>query len=178
MGKNKTSKMGNCLLDYVGIKVCADQQVPSSGLYINSLPGITLESMDKTATEDQITYLELWADVQSEAWIRFVIDFREVFSRCFDLSCVIDYEDIICDNKKILINAWRFLLGNQLMLFRINTTRLNRFSLVDAEEAQKLADYYQATYENALEQAVKLLDLSEFRQLHADPRPKQVTWLP
>lgn len=171
--------MGNCLLDYVGIKVCAgDECPPGSGLYINSLPGISLESIEKIANEDQISYLGLWKDVQAEAWIRFVIDFREVFSRCFDLSNKIEYEDLICDNKKVLVNAWRFLLGNQLMLFRVNSPRLNRFTTVDIKSAQKLVDYYQVTYENALEQAVNLIDVSDFRLPKPDPQPKHVVWLP
>ncbi len=172
--------MSNCLEDYVGIKTgCEEDFPPDSGLYINSLPGISLESIEKTATEDQITYLGLWADVQAEAWARFVIDFREVVSECFELNKRCDYEALICDNKKVLVNAWRYLLGNQLMLFRINTTRLNRFSTVDAKQAQALADEYQARYEKALLQAAQLCDIEACRcQLITDPKPKQVQWLP
>lgn len=171
--------MGDCLKDYVGIKTGCEDTTASSGLYINSLPGISLESIEKTATQDQETYLGLWSDIQDEAWIRFVIDFREAVSECFELSKDCDYESLICDNKKILINAWRFLLGNQLMLFRVNTTRLNRFSTIDAKGAEKLVDHYQVQYEKSLLQAAQLCDLSECRcQLVNDPKPKQVQWLP
>jgi hypothetical protein len=163
----------------VGIKVCADQDPSDSGLYINSLPGVSLESIEKTATEDQETYLGLWADVQTEAWSLFVIDFREAISECFELSKRCDYEELICENKKILVNAWRFLLGSQLMLFRINTTRLNRFSTIDAKQAEKMVDHYQVQYEKALLQAAQLCDISACRcELVLDPKPKSVQWLP
>lgn len=172
--------MDSCLKDFVGIKTgCPDESTPDSGLYINSLPGVSLESIEKTATEDQETYLGLWDDVQTEAWARFLIDFREAVSECFELTKRCDYEALICDNKDVLVNAWRYLLGNQLMLFRINTTRLNRFSTIDAAEAAKLVDYYQAQYEKALLQAVQLCDITVCRcQLVSDPKPKQVQWLP
>jgi hypothetical protein len=171
--------MSNCLIDYVGIRVCEDQDDSGSAVYINSLPGISLESIDKTANEDQLTYAGLWTDVQAEAWEILKLDFTEQLDECFDINCEFDVEDVICTNKKKLLNAWRYLLGNQLMIFRTSTTRLNRFTTLDAEQAQKLADYYQVKYEKAVYQAARLIDMSFWtRELRSDPMPKQVIWHP
>ncbi len=171
--------MSNCLIDYVGIKICEDQDEVDSGVWINSLPGISLESIDKTASEDQVTYVQLWADVQAEAWEILKLDFIAAVDECYDIGCDFDIDDVICTNKNKVLNAWRYLLGSQLMIFRINTSRLNRFTTVDADQAQKLADYYQAKYEATLYQAVKVIDMSFWRgDLHADPTPKHVVWRP
>lgn len=168
----------DCLIDYVGLKICADQTPPDSGVYINTLPGISLESIDKTANEDQITYAGLWADVQAEAWILFQMDFVSAMTRCYDPNPKFDYTTLICDNKKKLLNAWRYLLGSQLMIFRVNSDRLNRYTTMDAEGAQKLADYYQAKYDELLAQAVELIHIPWNTHLHEDPQPKQVVWRP
>ncbi len=44
---------------------------PESGLYINSLPGISLESIDKLAKAEQSTYVQVWQDVQTRALQKF-----------------------------------------------------------------------------------------------------------
>lgn len=150
----------DCLTDYVGILVCADADVPDSGLYINSLPGISLESIVKIAVDDQATYLGVWADVQKAAQARFKVDFIAAITKCFRLSKKCDYEDLICDNKEILVNAWMMLLANQLMQFRVYSTRLNRFTTVDLPAAKELVEFYQLEYEKALTQAAQLCDIS------------------
>lgn len=165
-----------CLEDYIGIKVCGDES-PASGVFINSLPGISLESIDKTANEDQITYLGLWADVQAEAAARFELDFTSEVTKCFKLNVYCDYEELICANKEKLLNPWRYLLGNQLMLFRIYSSRLNRFTTVDLDQARELRDHYQVEYEKALTQAVQLVELGDCC-LECGGNPESVIWLP
>lgn len=166
----------DCLKDYIGIKVCGDE-TPGSGLFINSLPGISLESIDKIANEDQITYAGVWSDVQDEAAVRFEMDFITEVNKCYQLNAYCDYEDLICNNKARLLNPWRYLLGNQLMQFRLYSTRLNRFTTVDLESAEKLLNFYQVEYEKALASAVKLIDTGDCC-LQCGGNPEVVTWLP
>src|ERR1043165_3877055 len=64
---NITRKAGeHCLTDYICINWCKATQ-PESGLYINSLPGISLKSIDATADDEQVTFLQVWNHVQSRA---------------------------------------------------------------------------------------------------------------
>jgi hypothetical protein len=149
----------DCLKGYVGLKVCGDETSPS-GTFINTLPGISLESIDKIADSEQTTYMGVWNDVQAEAATRFYIDVVSEITKCYQLTAYCDYEEIICANKLKLLSAWRYLLGNQLMIFRIYTTRLNRFTTVDLEQAKELRDHYQIEYEKALAQSAKILDVS------------------
>lgn len=169
-----------CLIDYVGIKICQDLQVScDSGIYINTLPGICLEMIEKTATEDQINYKGLWDDCQAEAWNIFVVDFIEAISQCYELTKKCNYERLICDNKRLLVNAWRYLLGAQLMIYRKNSSRLNRFTTVEEDKVQDLIDFYQASYEKSLNQAAQLCDVEACKcSLVVDPKPKHVVWLP
>jgi hypothetical protein len=168
-----------CLIDYIGLKVCGTE-TSASGLFINSLPGISLESIDKIADSEQITYRGVWNDVQAEAAARFYIDVVNELTKCYTLQPYCDYEDIICDtaNMSKLSQAWRYLLGNQLMLFRLYTTRLNRFTTVDLKQAAELRDHYQVEYEKALTLAAKLVNVSICECMDCGGNPDTVVWLP
>ncbi len=168
--------MSNCLTDYISIKACEGQAIPEGG-WINSLPGITLESVDRIATEDQITYAGVWADVQAEAFTIFESDFMAEVNRCFELNAYCDYEAMICNNKRRLLQAWKYLLGSQLMVFRIYSNRLNRFTTIGLKEAGELKDYYAVEYKSALTQAMKLVDLGDC-EMCCSSNPTSVVWLP
>lgn len=170
--------MLTCLTGYVGLQNCGGvYEIPESGLYINTLPGISLESIDKIADSEQITYAGVWNDAQTEAAVRFRIDFIAEVTKCYKISTDCDYDAMICANKEVLVNAWRYLLGNQLMIFRLYTSRLNRFTTIDKEQAAELRDFYQVQYENALRQAVLLIDVSSC-ELCCGGNPEYVTFIP
>lgn len=167
--------MLDCLDNYIGIKDCGED--PESGQYINTLPGISLESIDMIADSEQITYAGVWSDITTEAKARFKTDVRSEISKCYQLNKNCDYEVIICDNKEVLITAWKYLLGNQLMLERINSPRLNRFTTVDIDQARALRDHYQVEYEKELSKVVPLMDL-EACKLCCGGNPQRVWTLP
>lgn len=168
----------DCLIDYIGLQSCANETAPDSGLFINSLPGISLESIDKIADNEQITYKGVWNDTQKECVIRFKIDFIEKLNACYTLNRLCNYEDMICQNIDVLTNAWRYLLGNQLMLYRLYSSRLNKFTTVDRKQAEELKDYYQSEYIKSLEQAIKLIDVSSCCYTECSNNPERVVWLP
>lgn len=171
----------SCWIDYIGIKTGAPigaYELPPSGLYINSLPGISLESISKISNADQENYLGAWADIQQEALSRFKVDFLTALRGCYKLRRNLDLEAIMCDNKEVFTNAWKYLLGNQLMLFRLHTNRLNRYTTIELEDAQKLLDFYQVEYERAMEQATALADVSEYELECGGGNPERVIFLP
>jgi len=167
----------SCLTDYIGIKVCGNE-TSGSGQFINTLPGISFESIDKISDSEQITYKGVWNDVQTESWNRFYIDVVNELSKCYQLQPYCDYEELICDNRSKLITAWKYLLGNQLMHFRLYTTRLNRFTTVDAKKAVELLDYYQMEYEKSLTLAAKIMNVSSCECMSCGGNPETVLWLP
>lgn len=165
------------MTDFIGIKVCSTDPTPESGLYINSLPGISLEMMDKSADQEQITYRGVWDDAQVEAGSSFGIDFFNELLKCFAIQPYCDYEALICANKTILAVAWKYLLGAKLMEYRMYTARLNYFTSVSRDEAKELLAHYQVEYETALSKAVKLIDVSSCC-LECGGSPEVVMWIP
>jgi hypothetical protein len=62
----------DCLINYIGIKDCGT--VPASGVYINSLPGISTEIITAIADKEEVTHTNVWADVNTVAAKRFQTD--------------------------------------------------------------------------------------------------------
>lgn len=166
----------DCYIDLVGVKGCGE--MPDGG-WINTLPGISLESIDNIADSEQITWKGVWNDVQAEAAVQFKLDLIAKINECYDINTDCDYEDIICneDNILSLTVAWKYRLGVQLMIERLYSTRIN-FVTVNKEEAKELKDFYQVEYEKSLSQAVKFIDLSDCCLKCGGGSPKHEVWLP
>lgn len=167
-----------CFTDYIGLSLCAGAyEVPASGIYINSLPGLSIESIDKVADQEQVNYMGVWADVQTNALQQFRLDVMAEIRKCYELNCDCDYDALICENLEVLTQPWKYVLGIWILLFRINSNRLNRFTTIDVTQAQELKDYYQAEYEKFLNSSVLCMDISSC-ELCCGGNPQVVTWLP
>jgi hypothetical protein len=60
--------MNTCLLDFIGLRGCSTTE-PESGVYINQYPGMSSELMDKIASQDQVTFSQVWKDIQQTAYL-------------------------------------------------------------------------------------------------------------
>lgn len=167
-----------CFTDYIGLSLCAGAyESPPSGIYINSLPGLSMESLDKIADQEQVNYLGVWTDVQANAQPEFFIDVRAEISKCYQLDCDCDYDALICENQEVLTQAWKYKLGIWVLMFRINSNRLNRFTTVDVTQAKELLTFYQVEYSRMLGSSVLCMDISSC-ELCCGGSPTQTTWLP
>ncbi len=167
-----------CFTDYIGLSLCGGvYDAPASGIYINSLPGLSLESIDKVADQEQINYMGVWEDVQTNALQQFRLDIIAEINKCYKVNCDCDYDVLICENIEVLTQAWKFLLGVWLLIFRINSNRLNRFTTVDITQAKELLNFYQVEYEKYLKSSVQCMDISSC-EMCCGSNPQIVTWLP
>lgn len=169
----------NCFLNHIGLLYCGagvyDQ--PGSGVFLNSLPGISIENIDKIADSEQVTYIGVWNDVQAFALAQFRLDLMTEINKCYDITGDCDWDEMICDNVTELTTAWKYLLGVSLMIFRLNSDRVNRWTTIGRDEAKELRDFYQIEYDKALRQGVLLMD-TDACCLKCAPNPQTVTWLP
>lgn len=170
--------MLDCFIDFIGLSYCGGvYEQPGSGIYLNTLPGISIKSIDAIATSEQATYKKVWDDVQKSAVAQFKIDIMSELNKCVKLVRDCEYDTLICDNKEVLLQAWKYSLGVWLMIFRLNTDRLNIYTTVTRDEAKELKDFYQLQYEEALKQGVLLMD-TKACCLPCEGNPAYVTYLP
>lgn len=78
----------NCLDGLIGLKGCSSGTLPGSGLYVNSLPGLPMELIDRAADIDQQTYAGVWADAQLMAQGQLLSDFETLMADKFQLSSI------------------------------------------------------------------------------------------
>lgn len=71
-------------------------------------------------------------------------------SNTFGISCVFSvrctYNNIVCNNKRYFANAYRLLLGIELMTERIYSSRINRWTTTDAKTADRLRKEFEVQY--------------------------------
>mgnify|MGYP006266658235 CR=1 FL=1 len=70
----------DCLIDYIGLTGCGASN-PTSGLFINSLPGISLKSIEMLADAEQVNYVGVWNDVQLRATKRLQLMLTSMLSK-------------------------------------------------------------------------------------------------
>lgn len=168
-----------CFIDHIGLSLCAGvYESPASGIYINSLPGLSIESIDKIADKEQLNYRGVWNDVQVNALAQFRLDLMMEVQKCYQIDPSCDYDAMFCDNIEALTQAWKYILGVWVLLYRINSNRMNRYTTLTIDQARELRDYYQAEYEKFLAQGVKVMDTSSCELCCGGNNPEVVTWLP
>lgn len=75
----------SCLTDYIGLSGCGVSS-PASGLFINSLPGISLKSIEQLADAEQNTYAGVWADAQVRGIKRLELMVNSLLSKQYKLK--------------------------------------------------------------------------------------------
>lgn len=83
-----------CLRDYIGIIGCG-ATAPIGGKYINTLPGISLESIESLADDEQKNFLGVWNDVQDRSLDKFKIEVTERFAKRFKLKQIRTSTDLL-----------------------------------------------------------------------------------
>lgn len=74
----------------------------------------------------------------------------------FSIQC--RYDNIVCGDKNVFTTAYWYLLGNEIQIERLHTTRINQWTM-DRKEAEELRDFYQAQFEKELETAIAGVDI-------------------
>lgn len=149
-----------CLTDFIGLMGCGSSE-PGSGLYINSLPGISLEMMDNIADAEQKTFVGVWNEVQKRGIMSFRTQFMAQLNQCYQINQRDTVECLACDNKDLLATSLMYLLGHELMIERIYSNRINRYTTIDEEEAKELRDYYLSKFLDELPLAVQGIDVED-----------------
>lgn len=161
----------DCLNNRIGIKGCGapatagvvadpDAVPPVEAvealpvLFINSLPGITLENIAALANDEQETFLGLWDDVVLRTMKKFGILVKAKLNQCYKITDKTIVECLICESRELFDVALWYLHGTELMIERTSTDEMSRYTTIDLEKAEKLKEEYYAEFLGALNDAV------------------------
>ena len=132
-----------------------------SGLYLDTLPDVTLNLLDKLTDSDDSDTSELWARIEDRGIKKFRTLFINAVNKCHKISNITIIDCIIESNYELLGIALWYLLGSELMFERINSSRLNRFTTIDKAKARELRDAFLEEFQDELTAAVNSIDVND-----------------
>jgi hypothetical protein len=155
----------DCLQNRIGILGCGapsteanpEADPPVEGLpvlFINSLPGVSLQKIDSLADAEQETFLGVWADVALRALKKFEILVKAQLNKCYRITDKTILECLICEHKALFDVALWYLHGTELMIEITSSEVINRWTTVDLQKAEELKESFYIEFQAALADAV------------------------
>ena len=83
----------NCLKGHISVEGCVST-LPNSGIFINQLPGIELEMIDKLADEQQVDFNGVFNDIEERAVRRLKTDINAEFKKRYKLKNITQSIDL------------------------------------------------------------------------------------
>ena len=143
------------LRDYIGLSSTEHTTAAPSGLYVDALPDISTGLIAAIASEGTTEgAAATWENIQSRAILKFKTLFYRQINQAHLIKRASLCECFIIENKGLLAAALWYLLGAEVMLERINSTRLNRFTTIDKQKSKELRAEYMDTFMVELSTAV------------------------
>ncbi len=71
------------------------------------------------------------------------------------------FDGLICTNKDLFSTSWWFMLGKELMMERLFSERINKFTTIDRPKADALLEYYEEQYKVELSSVLKNVSLDD-----------------
>lgn len=161
-----------CLIDYIGLLGCDNSVTPASGIYINSLQGINLKSLQAIANHEQVTYKNAWDDIQLRASKMFELDITSELSNKFKLLPLQRSIDL---NTKISATAEAASAKYKGVAIDIRPT-----GSTSDWKASALASIYVQQYKvystAALATTIKVFDVERQTQLYTKAATLSIGW--
>lgn len=181
-----------CLANRIGIRGCdAPATEGSVGppvvvalpvLFINDLPGISLENISALVNDEQKTFLGLWNNIVLRTMKKFEILVKAKLNQCYKLTDKTVVQCLVCEQKDLFDVCLWYLHGTEVMIERTSSDEMNRYTTIDLDKAEKLKAEYYLEFQGALDDAVQSLNPSESdcveKCLECNDSVKWVTQIP
>lgn len=133
-----------------------------SGLFINDLPGISFD-MVQGISEDERDQddIVVWADIRKRGLLKFGLAVKAELNKCHRITDTAVVTCLVCADKDRFAVALWYFLGVELMIERTSSDRLNRYTTIDLEKAERLKSEYYAEFQASLSDAVSSLNVRD-----------------
>lgn len=149
----------DCLIGFIGLSSVVG--VSGSGLYLNTLPNLNTVSVNKIADEDQDDHVQVMKDIEERAIKRFRTHFIVELNKCYKISKREVAECLICENKDLLAEALHYLMGAEMMIERIGSSRINKYTTIDKATAQQSRLEFEQIFFHELHVAVLGININD-----------------
>lgn len=69
-------------------------------------------------------------------------------SLVFSIRC--KYDVVVCNNKDLFTEALLYLMGSEMMLWQVTSSRTTQWTMLDNEQAKYMQKYFRAVYEGGI----------------------------
>ncbi len=129
-------------------------------LYVNQLPGVSIENISSLVDDEQETYLSMWEDIVLRTLKKFVVLIKSKINKCYKITDNSVIECLICENVELFDVALWYLHGTELMIERTSTDTLNRYTTIDLDKANELKAEFYTEAIASLEDAVSSINVA------------------
>jgi hypothetical protein len=166
--------MISCLTDTIGLIGCRTSS-PASGLFVNSLPGISFKSLEYLADSEQRNYIGVWDDVNVRAHARLSIMVAKELSNRYKLATVSDSIDIgqVIDTTSTTTAAAEYRGLHFDLDFQYGTGSDNRSSALQSHFVKTLPFYSPAVKTPA---TIKIYDVDRDTVLDTLTQNLSIGW--
>lgn len=147
-----------CLTGLIGIRQCVDIE-PESGLYVDDLPGITIEMIQAITKDDNESYLIEWGKIEKQAILTFRTRLLTEVNKCHQIKKMDTVDCLACENKEVLATSLWWLLGSSICTAALQSWNNSRFSTIERPVVEEVRDMYLAEFQNELHASVKAIDV-------------------
>lgn len=159
------------LIGYIGLSKEYDVQPAESGLYVDTLPDISVNDFEKLTDASESTD-SLWNEIQLRAMYKFRTMFIREVNKCHRVTDVSKCECLILQHKELLAVSMWYLLGAEVQHSRETNSRQNAYTVLDHGKARELRDYFESQFEKELEIAVRGIDIHRSSCFGSEVEPK------
>ena len=160
----------DCLVGFIGLSHNVSGEVPS-GLYADTLPDISESHIEKLVDGEK-DVAELWREIERRAILKFRTFFIRAVNESHRISNCDKCECLICEHKDLLATSLWYLLGEEIMTLRSNSSRMNTYTTIDKAKAKDMrADFHDA-FMQELETAVHGIDVHSSKCFECDKQPQ------
>jgi hypothetical protein len=151
--------VNDCLKGYIGLAAADDAQ---SGLYAAALPGISVFNIGKiTDNSESQSVASVFSDCEDRAIQTFMGAFAAAINERYCIADIEAIQTLMCANKsRVAVSLWYFI-GHELMVERMASDRLNRYTTIDLKKAKELREFYMERAKWELDNAVKSIAMLE-----------------
>jgi hypothetical protein len=132
-----------------------------SGLYLDSLPDVSLTLLDKLTADGDNDFTDLWTRIEDRSIKKFRTLFINAINKCHKIHNIEVCECLIESNYLVFSIALWYLMGAELMFERYNSSRLNKYTTIDRPKAKELNTAFMEMFTDELTVGVNSIDVND-----------------
>lgn len=144
------------LKGFIGLTPLLGTEAPS-GLYVDSLPGISAEAINRVRDDGDCSE-KMWGKIEWRSLLKFRTLFTAEVNRTHKVHDQAICECLIENNKLLLATSLWYLMGAEVMVERMTSSRVN-VATINKNTPKEIKEMLEDQFKKELTEAVLNIDI-------------------